>query len=278
MIRTRLGSWHTLFLAALGTAPLGCGGATTSVETSPAPSGRGVTGGSGGVGVTGGSGGEPRHAKWSCTSPTPLTGVDTGYVHCAEGYTHRTKQVTCPSIYPRAGSQIPADASGGAAGGGAAGAAATGGSAAGSSGGGGAGGIQFACSEDADCKEKPHGYCQFYPAHEASPLGPAAPARTVCIYGCVTDQDCGAGSICQCGGNIGTCVASTCRTDADCADGSLCAGGTDYRPDVSGCGVERGNFPYSCQLPQEGAHFASTTHTARRAQLSQRAGSLPPYS
>ncbi|MDX2054694.1 MAG: hypothetical protein SFV15_19995 [Polyangiaceae bacterium] len=236
MIRTRLGSWHALFLAALGTAPFGCGGATSATDMSSASGGGGASGGSGGS--------DPGRATWSCTNPMPLTGVDTGYVRCAEGYTHRAKQVACPSIYPRSGSQLPADATFGAGptGGGAL---ATGGNTSGSWAAGGTGGVRFACAEDADCKEKPNGYCQYYPAVQA--LGaaglcgpPSSPSRTVCSYGCVTDQDCGSGTICQCGEGIGSCVPSTCRTDADCGEGSLCAGGVYGESSIG--------F-YSCQVP-----------------------------
>jgi hypothetical protein len=44
-----------------------------------------------------------------------------------------------------------------------------------------------------------------------------------CEYGCRTDSDCAAGSLCLCGGIIGTCVAADCTTDADCQPGSHCA-------------------------------------------------------
>ncbi|MDX2054693.1 MAG: ferritin-like domain-containing protein [Polyangiaceae bacterium] len=257
MIRTRLGSWHTLFMAALGTTPFACGGSTSTVEMFSASGGVGVTGGSGGVGVTGGSGGvgvtggsggtASVPAAWSCT-PVPLTGVDTGYVRCGEGYTHRTRQGSCPSIYPRSGSQLPPDATGGAGAAGGGGAMGTGGNGAGGLATGGSGGSRFACSEDADCTASPIGYCQYSPAREDGPLG-GAPSSSTCNYGCATDADCDVGSICECGIDMGRCVPSTCRTDADCADGSLCAGGIENGGDPTGCSFETRYQPFSCQLP-----------------------------
>lgn len=222
-MRTRLGSWQTLFMAALGSVPIACGGTTSSMEVSPA------SGGTGGA--------DPGRAAWSCTNPTTLTGVDTGYVQCGEGFTHRTKQVSCPSKLPRAGSQIPPGVSGGTGGAGSGGVAATGGAA--------SGGVStaFACTQDADCKEKPNGYCRYIPGY---PFILPVPPRTECAYGCVADADCGAGSICECGPDFGSCVPATCRTDADCAEGSLCAGGDYGKRDA--CTGQIHDHSYACQV------------------------------
>ena len=67
------------------------------------------------------------------------------------------------------------------------------------------------CTYDADCTAYPNGYCT-----QAWGLG------TLCEYGCLTDSDCGASYLCDCGSFIGTCVKADCKTDADCSAGLLC--------------------------------------------------------
>jgi len=72
-----------------------------------------------------------------------------------------------------------------------------------------------ACTNDADCTAKPHGYCAQVPTIRLPACG--------CLYGCVRDADCAAGQNCECGDPIGTCRATACATDASCPKGSLCA-------------------------------------------------------
>jgi hypothetical protein len=68
------------------------------------------------------------------------------------------------------------------------------------------------CTGDSSCTAKPNGMCV-----TALPTG-----QCVCDYGCTTDADCGAGSICRCGDPVGVCVTASCNADADCS-GALCS-------------------------------------------------------
>jgi hypothetical protein len=61
------------------------------------------------------------------------------------------------------------------------------------------------CWYDADCALQPHGYC----------------AYGSCMYGCVSDSECGDG-ICYCGDPVGKCVAALCHSNADCSGGYPC--------------------------------------------------------
>ncbi|HWB74460.1 MAG TPA: hypothetical protein VG755_05885, partial [Nannocystaceae bacterium] len=62
------------------------------------------------------------------------------------------------------------------------------------------------CASDLDCTASPNGYCNV----EGMDGG------CTCSYGCITDEDCGAGSICYCRNTFTECVPATCITDADC--------------------------------------------------------------
>ncbi len=68
------------------------------------------------------------------------------------------------------------------------------------------------CASDADCTEQAHGVCSS-----------GFDAGCYCQYGCVSDDECGAGQICVCGEFIGSCQTSDCTTDADCGEGHVCA-------------------------------------------------------
>lgn len=67
------------------------------------------------------------------------------------------------------------------------------------------------CESNADCDAKPRGYCA---QDEASQL----PA-TSCRYACETDDDCGAGEVCDCRADVGVCVKAECFSNSDCEDG-----------------------------------------------------------
>ena len=116
---------------------------------------------------------------------------------CDGGWRHIPVATSCPSSLPRAEPVEPVEGS--------------------------------ACTEDADCTEREHGYC--------GPNNPPA-SGNFCRYGCVDSSDCGEGYLCDCGPLIGTCVPTNCQSDADCGD-LLCASYTDN----PGC-----NFPaFACQ-------------------------------
>jgi hypothetical protein len=41
---------------------------------------------------------------------------------------------------------------------------------------------------------------------------------TSCFYGCVTDEECGAGKACVCGDPVGQCMRALCKSDGDCGE------------------------------------------------------------
>jgi hypothetical protein len=93
------------------------------------------------------------------------------------------------------------------------------------------------CQSDADCTERPNGYC----ALAFDGLGPAQFTHSVrCHYGCLQDADCSDGYFCECGDPVGQCVPADCRSDADCGSGLLCAALIEEGP----CSSE---VRYSCQ-------------------------------
>lgn len=71
------------------------------------------------------------------------------------------------------------------------------------------------CESDANCTKAAHGHCEFS-AGESLPI-------KECIYGCVSDADCGSDEVCVCGNPVGACVPATCRDDDDCSTGMKCA-------------------------------------------------------
>jgi hypothetical protein len=135
----------------------------------------------------------------TCDNPKPyLTAKDSGYEQCDNGIIHRREVLSCGA--PSATACMNSAGAGGAGGGG------------GASAGG--------CTTNADCTAFPGGYCE------------AGSTSCDCIYSCVTDADCGAGSSCECGPYQSTCVTSSCKTDADCG-GFLCA--LERVFDATGC-------------------------------------------
>jgi len=91
------------------------------------------------------------------------------------------------------------------------------------------------CEQDSDCTAKPYGTCE----------GTGQIAMCACRYGCVTDDDCGAGALCACYGDSGSCLRATCRTDADCTVGFQCRAFQD--PATPICGSMR----FECQTPAD---------------------------
>lgn len=166
--------------------------------------------------------------------PRQLRSVDPGLLLCESGVIHRAEPVTCESGLPR---PMASGADAGAA-----------------------GVTQFellygfaasdtdgvACSADADCTAEPFGYCA--PVYRG-----VAPALLVaaCIYGCVVDADCAAGSVCECGDPVGRCIAADCASDDEC-DGRLCTAWFD----VNGCG-EPQQHRFACQTADDECAIAA---------------------
>jgi hypothetical protein len=96
-------------------------------------------------------------------------------------------------------------------------------------------GVPDMCAADADCTEKPLGYC--------APSVGGQIDWMQCNYGCLTDDDCGAGYLCQCGDPVGQCVPAGCRSDQDC-DAGLCAAW--FGENVCGS-----SMAFACQTPED---------------------------
>lgn len=180
-----------------GATEAGGGGATDGGETALA----------GAVNAPGGAAGAAGSATTellSCTDPAPriIAGEDTGFVQCGPKGSafveapqfeavvlHRTGAVECPNLLPRsdggecAGNDLSASAE--------------------------------PCAEDADCSARPFGFCSTVPTAHYPSCG--------CSYGCVSDSDCEAGELCECGDPVGLCRPASCFVDADCGSGNLCA-------------------------------------------------------
>lgn len=120
----------------------------------------------------------------TCDAPNDQGG---GVERCANGALIRnaTKIASCESILPRADATCSNDP------------------------------LSDECSTDADCVFYPNGHCDSIAGDFASSCS--------CVYGCITDADCGADAICVCDGLAGHCEAASCASDADCEAGQLCA-------------------------------------------------------
>jgi hypothetical protein len=226
---------HTLqlsLLASLGLVPLACGGSAVTIA---GDAGSGASSGFGGSPVTYGGdgpvvsrgggelGGSPNYGgttgfpggfgggvslNRACEKPTldPVTQL----VKCQNGFEHRPVGVTCG---------LPLGAAGAPGEGGAAGAPGN-----------------PACTTDADCSSLRLGYCDY-------PQSFGLPALPSCQSGCLKDEDCGSGAVCDCNGTAhgGNCVIARCQTDAQCGSGLLCATVSQI------CGPAT----FACQLPQD---------------------------
>ena len=180
-----------------------------SGNTSNGGSGNTSNGGSGntsngGSGNTGNTGNVP---PFPCENPEPVyvLGQDTGAVRCANGMVHRVHARACPA---ESRSPVPVDFCGQV-------------------------GDVGQCRSDYDCAERPLGYCR--PTNGGMPM-------CGCVYGCVSDADCGNDQICRCGNPTGQCVPANCRDDGDC-DGRFCA---EYQAQPY-CGGP----VYACQTPTD---------------------------
>jgi len=176
-------------------------------------------------------------SRWVAGQLEALTApIDTGLERCENGVLHRVTPVTCSSGLPR---PLPPAADAGS-----------------TADGGGISQVDYlygpphsqpasSCTSDADCTARPLGYC----ARTSS----ATPAYSVdmCHYGCLQDEDCGSGFLCECGVPVGQCVSAGCRSDADCGGDSLCAAW--YGESVCGTAERR----YSCQSPEDECNMAA---------------------
>jgi hypothetical protein len=87
------------------------------------------------------------------------------------------------------------------------------------------------CSEDSECSGR-------YPYCDIDVIGGSR-----CAEGCLTDDECPSGSICECAGSgPGRCLSAGCATDADCGDRGLCVAAAD-----DCVGYESESTWYACQ-------------------------------
>ncbi|WP_437274510.1 ferritin-like domain-containing protein [Sorangium sp. So ce375] len=205
-------SWGARLLSVLAIAPaLSCGGDVTHEgtggSTGEGTSGQASSGTSGQASSSSTGGLPPDGLPFACDDPEPIVvaGQNTGYVRCAGGWIHRAEIVTCPSPLPRG--EACTDPSG----------------------------AKGNCTTDADCTERPHGYCNTVTGGDVAP-------GCFCHYGCTTDADCGEGQICLCGDPVGQCVLARCTSDKGC--GSLLCSSYVLNP---GCG----GTAFACQTPAD---------------------------
>jgi hypothetical protein len=198
--------------AALGPASGACGGSKTSTTTGEG----GTSSMSVAIGV--------------CTSPMPVVvnGVNIGFVKCAEGYQHRASVVNCATVPATPGSCMSTPDAGALA--------------------------ASTCKTDSDCTMYPHGRCDYQPSQNNSVPGGGdagtTPAECACSYPsnyCLTDSDCSAGDICECGDNGGRCIHSICASDAACTGGALCIPAQSQTT----LACDLGSDTYACQTPSD---------------------------
>lgn len=233
-------AWYrSTLLTALGVASLSaCGGSTKNGSNEAASSSAGTggepstpsletggasTGGStpqqetGGVTSTGGS---PTSETGGSRSALPNVDAGTalgsgGFVKTPQGFLHRATVSACDvnvAIDPKAGPDVKVGGDGGAD------------------------PADVSCRTNGDCTDGKFGRCNAYTfANFATAEIPQTYVR--CSYGCESDADCGAGNICLCGPDVGTCISAACTHDADCGAGELCL--DDIQVDPCGGGVSQ---------------------------------------
>jgi hypothetical protein len=218
-----LGALRLSLLVAIGAVPVACGGTvsrgdegegnsssgsggSSNTAGSKASAGKpsvGTSGSGGTVGKmlppTGGRGGGGTIPDVPTCTNSKLDAL-TGLVYCSEGYEHRPKPIRCEGF---GGAPTPS---------------------------GGADGLPRA-SGDVDCEDLGAGGASREGICEQFELGFCRSANfdsATCESGCVADEDCGPGFLCECGHaespSGGVCVgARDCTTNADCGPDSLCA-------------------------------------------------------
>ena len=97
-------------------------------------------------------------------------------------------------------------------------------------------GLGDECVRDTDCVAKSNPRC-------INSSGFGGSKGNTCSYGCLTDQDCGTGSDCNCSAGGGGCVAANCATDDNCATGKFCV-----TAKAAACG---GSYLYTCQTASD---------------------------
>ena len=244
---THLGVLRISLLLAIGVVPVACGGTMSKSNeggdgaASGSGGGRNANAGtsSGGMTTRGGTGSGgtvgkmvPPTAGTASGGTTPTTPTcsgskldpTTGLVHCQEGYYHRAKEVECGGYggapasagasnddpKPRATGAEPC------------------------------GDVSFGgLPPSVSCKEFELGYCSL-------DEGGSYPGAAACRSGCIVDEDCGKGHVCECGNpespTGGVCVPTdNCHTDAECLPGFFC---TTY---AGSCG----STGYACLTPND---------------------------
>jgi hypothetical protein len=250
-----VGALRVSLLLAIGAVPAACGGTVQhgngDGEGANTGSGGSSTGGTGSGGSRNGAAGRSMGTAGTTGKVAPPTGgtgtggatqttpscsagkldPSTGLVICSEGYSHRVTKVACAGVGEGG---APGDASAGASSGGAGGENPQ--SKPRANGSVNCGDFGAAGSSGLDCSQFELGYCN------------ADGFEATCESGCVHDEDCGGGAICECGHpespSGGVCIdAHDCSTDADCAPGYFCASVGDG----GGCGYHA----FACLTPKD---------------------------
>ena len=235
-----------------GTPTGGKGGSAGSIDYDEGGTGDGAQGGTGafagaggngavsGTGAVGGDAGQPSNeggvanfgqgglGNYEPSGCAAAAGYSGNLEQCGGGFVHRAGSYAC-ALSPR--STSGAGGEGGGSDDGVAGSAGL--------------GAEEGCFTDADCTERPNGYC-------LSLTGALGYDYPYCEYACETDGDCFEGELCSCESNfvnagsratiqLGTCRPATCRADSECGAGLLCVA-----PLAAPCDIERPTR-YACQ-------------------------------
>lgn len=190
-----------------GTGGSADAGATSSGGSSGAGAAAGSGGSSGAAQSTGGAGGAAAGRGGASSAgragaagggvvlPTPCENAEElapggGFERCDNGLVHRPSVGVCPTYQQRSETFGPSEMP-----------------------------AMDECFMDADCDEKPLGYCVKGFTQYAVGVFPNR-----CAYACTVDADCDTGTLCLCSAQGGTCTgAASCTSDADCTGGGVCA-------------------------------------------------------
>jgi hypothetical protein len=241
MLKTNIEVWRLTLFSSLGLLPLSCA-ATQPNENTNTADGFGRSEGAtetGDAAAGGASASAALSVAFECSNDEEVltpSGNVTGKRHCSNGVVHRATEVQCVSELPRASDG--ADDTG-----------------------------LYApnCAKDSECTAGANGFCGTVPFNGGFARG--------CVYGCVTNNDCDAGFVCECGSPVGTCVEASCTTDSDCTDGLLCALWTAHAT----CGEPIPS--YACQHPDDScltdADCAGQNETCDAANSPRRCVAFP---